>query len=121
MSRDIQTMTERQRGILQFLLAGWQTMDEAKQTGFVSLNQLAGHFGVSDNDMRQDLDLLETLGYVENVHSFGGDPTVVYKGIEGESLVPFDPADPTYFLAENGKKLLIAETLHHEGDTASPA
>lgn len=121
MSRDIQTMSDLQRGILQFLLSGWQTVDDVKDAAFVSLTELAGRFGVPPEQMRQELALLESLGYVENVHSYGVDQTIVYKRIEDEGEPPVDPDDPTYFLSENGKTMLIAEMLRREGDTASPA
>ena len=121
MSSEITVMSELQRGILHYLMAGWMTMDEAKHDGIVPLSKLAAHFGLPSEELRQQLALLEALGYVDNVHSMGRDQTMYYEGIEQYSLVPHDPDNPTYFISENGKRLLLSDTTKADGDPASPA
>jgi hypothetical protein len=121
MSSDITTMSELHRNILHHLMAGWQTMDEGKHAGIVPLGELARHFGLPPEEMRRELALLEAQGYVDNVHSMGMDQTMYYQGIEQESVRRYDPDNPTYFISENGKRLVIADTTHAGGDAASPA
>ena len=115
MSSYINEMSELHRGILHRLMAGWQTMDEAKHDGIVPLNDLAAHFGMPPEELRLELALLEAQGYVDNVHSMGMDQTMSYQGIEQESVRRHDPDNPTYFITENGKRLVIADTASDEG------
>jgi hypothetical protein len=119
MSSYINQMSELHRGILQHLMAGWMTMDEAKHDGIVPLNILAQHFGLPPEELRRELALLEAQGYVDNVHSMGMDQTMYYEGIEQESVRGHDPDNPTYFITENGKRLVIAETTTDDGGSAT--
>ncbi len=121
MSSYINQMNELHRGILHHLMAGWQTMDGAKHDGIVPLNDLAAHFGMPPEDLRRELALLEAQGYVDNVHSMGMDQTMSYQGIEQDSVRSQDPDNPTYFITENGKRLVIAETVSDDGGKAAPA
>lgn len=121
MSSEINTMSELQRNILHHLMSGWQTMDEAKHAGIVPLRDLAEHFGLPPEELRRELALLEAQGYVDNVHSMGMDQTMYYQGIEQESVRRHDPDNPTYFISENGKRLVIADTVSEGGDAPSPA
>jgi len=121
MSSEINTMSDLHRAILRLLMAGWQTMDQAKSAGNVSLNDLAAHFGLPPEELRRELALLEALGYVDNVHSMGRDQTMSYQGIEQESVRSLDPDNPTYFISENGKRLVIADTTQAGDEATSPA
>ncbi len=120
MSSEINTMSELHRNVLHLLMAGWQTMDQAKQAGIIPLRDLAEHFGLPPEEMRRELALLEAQGYVDNVHSMGMDQTQYYKGIEQESVRRHDPDNPTYFISENGKRLVIVDTVSDDGTIASP-
>jgi hypothetical protein len=115
MTSYIDEMSELHRQILHHLMAGWMTMDEAKHDGIVPLHVLAQHFGLPPDEMQQELALLEAQGYVDNVHSMGMDQTMYYEGIEQESVRRHDPENPTYFITENGKRLVIAETTTDDG------
>jgi hypothetical protein len=71
--------------------------------------------------MRRELALLEAQGYVDNVHSMGMDQTMYYQGIEQESVRRHDPDNPTYFISENGKRLVLADTTGDDaGDPVTP-
>lgn len=120
MSSYINQMSELHRRVLHHLMAGWQTMDEAKHDGIVPLNDLAAQFGMPPEELREELALLEAQGYVDNVHSMGRDQTMSYQGIEQESVRRHDPDNPTYFITENGKRLVIADTVSDDGGEAAP-
>jgi hypothetical protein len=120
MSSEIKTMSDLQRRILHHLMAGWQTMDEAKHEGIVPLSKLAEYFNVPADELRDQLALLEAQGYVDNVHSMGMDQSLAYEGIEQEAVRRYDPDNPTYFITDNGKRLVIADTPDND-EAASPA
>ena len=120
MSSYINEMSDLHRGILHHLMAGWMTMDEAKHDGIVPLSELAAQFGLPPEEMRRELALLEAQGYVDNVHSMGMDQTMYYEGIEQESVRRHDPDNPTYFITENGKRLVIAVTTNNDDAEVAP-
>ena len=121
MSSYINEMSELHRRILHRLMAGWQTMDEAKHDGIVPLNELAATFGLPPEELRRELALLEAQGYVDNVHSMGMDQSMYYEGIEQESVRRHDPDNPTYFISENGKRLAVSDVASEGESASSPA
>lgn len=120
MSSEFTTMSDLQRDVLQLLMAGWQTMEPERQAGIVPLSDLAAHYGLPPEEMRQQLALLEALGYVDNVHSMGMDQTQYYKGIAQDATVRDNSDNPTYFISENGKRLVVGGTAGDGDSAASP-
>ena len=123
MSSEIHTLSDLHRDVLNRLMAGWQTMDEGKEDGFVRLSDLAAEFAVPGDDLRKELELLENFGFVDSVHSMGMDQTQHYKGFEQTTKRAYNPDDPVYFISENGKRRVLAEMLSEQGEDAgtSPA
>jgi|GEM_PF-7063835 len=118
MSSEIHTLSDLHRDILNRLMAGWQTMDEGKEAGFVTLSDLSTELGVEVNALRNELDLLEAFGFVDSVHSMGMDQTEHYKGFEQTTKRAYNPDDPVYFISENGKRRVLAGMLSEQGDDA---
>jgi hypothetical protein len=123
MSSEIHLLSDLHRDILNRLMAGWQTMDAAKEEGFVRLSELSAELAVPADDLRPELELLEVFGFVESVHSMGMDQTERYKGIEQVTTRQYNPDDPVYFISENGKRRVLAELMSEQGEDAgtSPA
>jgi hypothetical protein len=48
------------------------------------------------------------------------DQSLAYEGIEQEAVRRYDPDNPTYFITDNGKRLVIADTPDND-EAASPA
>ncbi len=119
MSSEIHTMSDLHRDILHLLMAGWQTMDPAKEAGNISLHDLAMHYQMEPEDLRRELALLEAMGYVDNVHSMGRDQTMSYHGIKQESVRREDLDNPSYFITENGKRLVVADDLSGGDETVA--
>jgi hypothetical protein len=113
------------RTILNRLMSGWQGAEPAGTAGVAHLNELATAAGTDPDNARGALLLLESLGYVEGVHSLGGDPTIAYKGIDepnGRSDGPEGDAariaDPAYCITDWGRRAVLAEAAS-EGEGAT--
>jgi hypothetical protein len=121
MSSEIHRLSDLHRDILNRLMAGWQTMDEGKEDGFVRLSDLSAELAVPADDLRRELDLLENFGFVDSVHSMGMDQTEQYKGIEQVTKRQYNPDDPVYFISENGKRRVLAGMMSEQGEDAGTA
>ncbi|MGH9172937.1 MAG: hypothetical protein ACRD1H_01200 [Vicinamibacterales bacterium] len=120
MSSEIHGLSDLHQQIMQALMDGWQTMDASNRTGMFRLHDLADRFGLPVEEMRKEMALLETLGYVDNVHSMGMDQSQAYTGVEQTAFIEHDPVNPTYFISENGKRRVLADLASDTGDAASP-
>ena len=118
MSSEIHILSDLHRDILNRLMAGWQTMDEGKEDGFVRLSDLSSELAVPADDLRKELELLETFGFVDSVHSMGMDQTEQYKGFEQVTKRKYNPDDPVYFISENGKRRVLAGMMSEQGEDA---
>jgi hypothetical protein len=121
MSDEIRGQTDLHREILRLLMDGWQTMDMGNQTGMFRLDDLSERFGLPPDRIRAEMALLEAFGYVDNVHSLGMDQTQAYTGVGQTAYIEHDPANPAWFITENGKRHVIADVAGDEGSAASPS
>src|SRR5947209_1940391 len=127
MSSEIHELSDVDRRILQLLFQAWQTPEQTKSQGVMRLNELVQLLATDPEELRGRMLLLESLGYVTNIHDRAGDPTLVYKGIDehtgGTEAVTGDlgeHVDPAYFITDWGKKLVVAQ-IASEGGAASTA
>jgi len=121
MSSEIHLLSDLHRHVLNRLMAGWQTMDEGKEDGFVTLSDLSAELAVPADELRQELALLETFGLIDSTHSTGLDQTQYYKETEQITARNYNMVDPVYFISENGKRAVLAEMMSEQGEDTSAA
>jgi predicted ArsR family transcriptional regulator len=121
MSSEINRMNVLSKDILTLLMDGMMEVDDVKSNAWLHDDEIAARLGVPLEHVREELAVLETLGYVTGAHAFGGDPTQAYKGVdEGIAVGTGNVERQTYYISDNGKLLLLA-ARDNEASSAPPS
>lgn len=120
MPSEIFEMPELSQRILRLLWDGMQTIEQTKSQAELSAAEITTSLSAPPDEVQEQLNLLDGLGYVEHVQSFGGDPTVSNRHIPIESAIEDPLIANSYYISEVGKQVLLPQLTAEQQNASQP-
>jgi hypothetical protein len=120
MPSEIFEMPELSQRILRLLWDGMQTIEPTKSQAELSATEIATRLSAAPHEVQEQLNLLDGLGYVDHVQSFGGDPTVSNRHIPIESAIEDPLIANSYYISAVGKQVLLPMLTEEQESAPQP-